>query len=418
VAVLPFAATGERAEVLAPAVTEALREALRQVRAVRLPDSAALVAAAARGDVSLGDDFSDDAGLALARELRARALVRGTAAPDGEGVAVTARLWDLAKPGEPVRIEESGPVERLEALQAKLTRKLLARLGLTESEAEGRRLDGLAAAPPVPLATYALYARARWQQGLGTREAQEQAVTLFGQALETEPNFARAHFALGLSLLATNNRWRAAGEIRKALQIDPGFADAYRTLGDFLVNSPRRLYDQAVQAYQKALDVAPDMAEAYVGMGDARQAKGEYDAALQEYRRALALEPDNARVHLGMGRIYYQEKQQYHEAVAEYQQAIALDPSLLDAQMSLADLYEEKGLHREAIQRYQAVLTLEPKHPGATSGLARVYESVDPAQAITEWERYIALARDLPTEKEWVEIAQKHLNRLRREAGR
>jgi hypothetical protein len=39
---------------------------------------------------------------------------------------------------------------------------------------------------------------------------------------------------------------------------------------------------------------------------------------------------------------------------------------------------------------------------------------VDAKKAIDQWERYIELASSLPSEKEWVDIARKHLNKLRR----
>jgi hypothetical protein len=40
---------------------------------------------------------------------------------------------------------------------------------------------------------------------------------------------------------------------------------------------------------------------------------------------------------------------------------------------------------------------------------------VDSKEAIEQWERYIELASTLASEKEWVDIAKKHLNKLRRE---
>jgi tetratricopeptide (TPR) repeat protein len=163
------------------------------------------------------------------------------------------------------------------------------------------------------------------------------------------------------------------------------------------------------------VELSPDYAEAFVGLGDARQAKGQYDEAIAEYRKALRLEPENAAVHFGLGKIYYNEKQLYHEAVAEYEQAIQLDPKFIDAHMNLADLYQEKGLYQEAIARYDQVLSIDPRHPGATYGLAMAYENVDPKKAIQQWEKYIELASTLPSEKEWVDIARKHLNKLKRE---
>jgi len=181
-----------------------------------------------------------------------------------------------------------------------------------------------------------------------------------------------------------------------------------------LVSSPRRPYDQAIQSYATALEIWPDYVEARVGLGDARQAKGEFDEAIEEYKKAIALEPENARVHYGMGKIYYNEKQLYHEAVAEYQQAIALDPRLIDGYLSLGEMYEEKGLYKEAVASYDHVLAMEPKHPGAMYGLALSYEKLDVNKAKQQWERYLELAASLPSEKDWTDIARKHLEKLQR----
>jgi tetratricopeptide (TPR) repeat protein len=267
---------------------------------------------------------------------------------------------------------------------------------------------------PTSLEAYALYARAAWEQELGPKEAHDRAIALLTKALEADQNFAAARVALGVSLYATNNRWKASGEFRKAIQIDPKLAEAHKLLGDMLVTSPRRLYDQAIQSYSAALEIWPDYAEARVGLGDAKQAKGQFDEAIEEYKKAITLEPENARVHYGMGKIYYNEKQLYHEAVAEYKQAIALDPRLLDAYLSLGEMYEEKGLYQDAVASYSHVLSVEPKHPGAAYGLALSYEKLDVKMAIEQWERYIELASSLPSEKDWADIAKKHLEKLRR----
>ena len=45
--------------------------------------------------------------------------------------------------------------------------------------------------------------------------------------------------------------------------------------------------------------------------------------------------------------------------------------------------------------------------------LALVYEKTDPKEAIAQWERYIALASQLPSEKDWVDVARQHLRKLK-----
>jgi len=396
------------------ALGEAIRYGLLQVRAVHLVDADAIVGAGQGLGISLADVLSDGAAIGLAREVRARGLVPGSYSLEGETLKVQVKVADT-QGGSVARSEEmAGPIADFLVAQERIARQVLQQFRVPVSPHDERRLQAAFAKTTNSLEAYTLCARAKWQQGLQTREGHEQAIALLTRATEVDQNFALAHYALGVSLQATNNRWKASGEFRKALQLDANFTTAYKSLGDLLVTSPRRLYDQAIQAYQKAVELSPDYAEAFVGLGDARQAKGQYDEAIAEYRKALQLEPENARVHYGMGKIYYNEKQLYHEAVAEYERAIQLEPKFIEAHLSLGELFEEKGLYQEAVARYTHVLSIDARHPGATYGLALAYENLDAKKAIEQWERYIELATGLASEKEWVDIARKHLNKLRR----
>ena len=194
---------------------------------------------------------------------------------------------------------------------------------------------------------------------------------------------------------------------------DPSLADPYKALGDLFMSSPRRLYDQAIEAYEKAVVLRPHYAEAQVGLGDARAAKGDNEGAIAHYQKALSLDPLNARVHFALGKIYYTEKGLYYEAVNSYKKAVDLDPYFLDARMGLGEIYEEKGLYKDAIAEYRKVIETDAKHAGARYNLALAYEKVDPKEAINQWERYIDLASQVATEKEWVDVARQHLKKLR-----
>ena len=81
--------------------------------------------------------------------------------------------------------------------------------------------------------------------------------------------------------------------------------------------------------------------------------------------------------------------------------------------MGLAEVYEDKGLYQDAIVEYRKVVDQDDKNTGALYNLALVYEKVDPKEAISLWERYIALAGPQPTEKDWVDVARLHLRKLK-----
>jgi tetratricopeptide (TPR) repeat protein len=125
------------------------------------------------------------------------------------------------------------------------------------------------------------------------------------------------------------------------------------------------------------------------------------------------VDPLNARVHFSLAKIYYNEKGLYYESVNAYKKAIELDPYYLDARMGLGEVYEEKGLYKDAIAEYRRVVEADAKHTGAQYNLALAYEKVDPKEAIAQWEKYITLASQIATEKEWVDVARQHLRKLR-----
>src|SRR5262249_57372824 len=116
---------------------------------------------------------------------------------------------------------------------------------------------------------------------------------------------------------------------------------------------PRRLFDQAIEAYSKAIELRPFFAAAYVGLGDAKAAKSDTDGAIAAYQKALVYNPVNPKVHMSLGKIYYGEKGLYYESVTAYKRAIELDSRSVDARMGLGEVYEEKGLYKEAIEEYR-----------------------------------------------------------------
>jgi tetratricopeptide (TPR) repeat protein len=245
------------------------------------------------------------------------------------------------------------------------------------------------------------------------KDAKETAVDLLSRAIEADASFVAAQYTLGTVHQALGNRWKAAAQFRAATQLDPTQPEPYKALGDLFLAQPRRLFDQAVEAYAKAIELRPFYADAHVGLGDARAAKGEVDAAIKAYQQALVYNPVNPRVHLSLGKIYFNEKGLYYESVNAYKKAIDLDPGSVEGRMGLGEVYEDKGLYKEAAEEYRKVIELDSKHTGAMYNLAIVYEKTDPREAIAQWERYIALASQLPAEKDWVDVARQHLRKLK-----
>jgi tetratricopeptide (TPR) repeat protein len=268
--------------------------------------------------------------------------------------------------------------------------------------------------PTRSLSAFALYARAQLavSQRAG-QEGSEQAVDLLARAIEADPTFAVAQYALGRVHQTLGNRWKATAQFRAAIQLDASYPEPHKSLGDLFLGAPRPSHDEAIAAYDKAIQLRPFYADAHAGLGDAKALKGDVDGAIGAYAKALTHNPMNARIHISLGKIYYAEKGRYYESVNAYKKAIDLDPDSVEARMGLGEVYEDKGLYKEATEEYRRVIELDGKHTGAMYNLAMVYEKTDPKEAIAQWERYIALASPLPSEKDWVDVARQHLRKLK-----
>jgi len=409
VLILPYQST-ETDPWFGEAIAETLYLAAQGTTALLPIDRSRVAQVASR---PAGEGAGDSTPLGLARTLKAEIVFLGDYQRSAaDGIAITPKLIDV-KTGQTQTLDTlRGPSDKLIETQATLIQSYARALNLGLKPDEMERLVA-AAKPTTNLTALEAYAKGRRSALLGTQEGNEGAAELMARAVEVDPTFAVAQYQLGAVHLALGNRWKAAAQFRAATQVDPNLPEPFKALGDLFLSSPRRLFDQAIEAYERAIAIRPHYAEAHVGLGDAMAAKGDNEAAIAHYQKALALDPLNARVQFALGKIYYGEKGLYYEAVTAYKKAIDLDQSFLEARMGLGEIYEEKGLYKDAVAEYKKVIEVDPKHTGANYNLAMAYEKLDPKEAIVQWERYIGIASTVATEKEWVDVARQHLKKLK-----
>jgi tetratricopeptide (TPR) repeat protein len=360
--------------------------------------------------------WGEAAVIQAARSLRADVAAFGQVTRTGSELTIRPRLVEMKPSGpevmvmEPITIPDGELINRIATLPVAYARTMKVAL----SDGEAARLEK-AGRPTGSARALELFARSELAVRRGGQEALESAADLLGRATEADSNFVIAQYELGTVHAALGNRWKAAAQFRASTQLDPLYPEPYKALGDLFMAAPRRLFDQAVEAYQKAIELRPFYGDAHVGLGEAKAAKGDTDGAIAAYQKALTFNPINARVYISLGKIYYEEKSLYFEAVNSYKRAIDLDPTSIEARMGLGEIDEDKGLYKEAIEEYRRVIAIDDKHTKALYNLAVVYEKVDPREAIAHWERYIAAASQLQAEKDGVDTAQQHLRKLKRQ---
>jgi len=410
VVILPFATPDLAREEawIGEAVAQSNMSAFRQVPGLIQVDRARL------RSLTQPEVWDESAAVAAARAVRADLVffgevrrVSGDLTIHGRWVEVRGERVERGQL-DPIVVPDGALLDRLRSVPIAYAKAVK----LTVTEPESARMQRWAA-PTTSLKAWEAYVRGAIAANRGTPDGNEAAVEHLSRAIEADAQFVLAQYALGAVHQTMGNRWKASAQFRASSQLDPTFPDAYKALGDLFLTAPRRLFDQAEEAYTKAIDLRPFYAEAYVGLGDAKAAKGDVDGAIGAYQKALVHNPLSGKVYASLGKIYYSEKSLYYESVQAYKKAVDLEPVNTEARMGLAEVYEDKGLYPEAIGEYRKVVELDPKNTGALYNLALVYEKVDPKESITLWERYIQLAGSQPTEKDWVDVAKLHLRKLK-----
>ena len=93
-----------------------------------------------------------------------------------------------------------------------------------------------------------------------------------------------AHLRLGESLRARGRTSEALGVYREAVDLNPEYAQAHVMMGLTLAGLGR--IDESVQAYKQALEIQPANATAHFNLAGILEAEGQVEEALHHYRQA------------------------------------------------------------------------------------------------------------------------------------
>ncbi len=117
--------------------------------------------------------------------------------------------------------------------------------------------------------------------------------------------------------------------------------------------------EAAARAYRRAIELDPEFADAYCNLGTLFFNTGEREAAKQHYLAAIQAEPEHLEAHFNVANLY-EEDGRDEAALRHYRRATAIDPLFADAHLNLALLYEKLELWRSARRRWRAYLSLRP----------------------------------------------------------
>ncbi len=193
--------------------------------------------------------------------------------------------------------------------------------------------------------------------------------TLWRAVLVRFPDFAEAHYNLGVALTQFGRTQEAIAHYEQALRIKPDDAGAHYNLGMALAQTGR--IEDAIGHYKQALRIKADYAEAHNNLGTALAQTGRIKEAIDHYEQALRIKADDAEAHNNLGTALAQTGR-VKEAIAHFQQALRINPDLPEVHYNLGNSLALVGRVPEAIEHLQQALRIKPDFTQARNALARL----------------------------------------------
>lgn len=142
-----------------------------------------------------------------------------------------------------------------------------------------------------------------------TREIEEKVKGLLGESMKALQipgrggAEARAHLLKGYRLHRQKSYHEALAELNKALEIDPGNAEAYYWRGRTLVNLEKP--DQGEEDFKAAVRLKPDYVEAWDNLGWLASKQDRVEEAIAYLTRSVELKPENAWAFYNRSRLFF-----------------------------------------------------------------------------------------------------------------
>lgn len=223
----------------------------------------------------------------------------------------------------------------------------------------------------------------------------DDAVLAYRRAVELQPDYADAHNNLGNALREKGDAAAALTSCARAIELKPGYAEAYNNLGNALKDLGE--LDAAIAAYGKAIGAKRAFAEAHLNLGIVLQAKGNGDAALECLRETIALAPHLAVAHDKLASILM-HRGDIPGAIEAYRRVTELTPESAQAHNTLGNVLNGAARVPEAVPCYERAIALEPDFADAYHNLANALRRLGaPERALAFARRAIELRGDTPS---------------------
>lgn len=227
------------------------------------------------------------------------------------------------------------------------------------------------------------------------------AIAALEKAVSLEPDFAEAHYNLGLLQLALGESEAGQASLKRAKELDPdvqeytvalgraqaevgNYAEAETLFAEVVAREPNNLTaknnlavlafrknedDAALKFLQEILREDSENVAALTTLGQVYQKRKNYSLAKYVYKRAIKVDEKNPDLHNNLGLVYLAEDN-VPNAVDEFATAVAHNPNYLESRLNLGAILLEYLDYERAAEQFSEAVRIAPRHCVARLGSA------------------------------------------------
>lgn len=233
----------------------------------------------------------------------------------------------------------------------------------------------------------------------------DQSIRYYKLAGELNPDFDKAWFGIGASLMFKGDLEASIPYFKKAIKVNPLYKDAYFLLGRVYEGLGRveeasyqyelathllaekweeeslqslgdtslklKKYSKAIKAYSKVLKKFPENIDARHNLAVAYTHSGQAKEAIEQFNLVLAVKPKHAKAYYNQGNTFLAIKD-YKGALKRFEKAYEIQPQYWLAVNGMAQCYLQMGDFKKAQSLFETVLKNKPDFTPAQIGLKMV----------------------------------------------
>ncbi len=202
-------------------------------------------------------------------------------------------------------------------------------------------------------------------------EDEKSAIIELKKAIQLDPKYADARYQLALLYLKAGDARKAFGELQRTTSIDPQNLDAGVKVAEFLLLSKNR--EESRKYVEQVLFQDPDYQNGLALLANLELLDGNFDKAKKTIDRAISLNDSIDKYYNIKGRILVAQKQM-EEGEKNFLKAIELKPDYFANYKTLL-LYYEQQQNESAVQQLLDHMTRKfPDNPQLHLMLSRVHQ--------------------------------------------